>query len=67
MDAKAKIVVSNARDTDFNPSELTDIKVQEYPTRPCVREALLRTLDHVLHNNHSTQNVSNANPHRRRS
>jgi DNA-binding NarL/FixJ family response regulator len=54
MDAKAKIVASNARDTDSNPSELTDIGIQGYLTKACTREELLRTFDHVLHNNHST-------------
>jgi hypothetical protein len=54
MDAKAKIVVSNARNTDFNPSKLTDIGVQGSLTKPCTRKALLRTLDRELHNGHST-------------
>jgi two-component system, cell cycle sensor histidine kinase and response regulator CckA len=49
MDAKAKVIVSSARDADYNPSELKDIGVQECLTKPYTREALLRTVDRVLH------------------
>ncbi len=50
MDAKAKVIVSSARDTDYDLSELKDIGVQECLTKPYTREALLRTVDRVLHN-----------------
>ena len=48
MDAKAKIIVSSARDTDCNPSELTDIGVQRFLAKPYTRETLLRVIDNVL-------------------
>ncbi len=50
MDAKAKIIVSSARDGDYHPSELTDIGVQGCLDKPYSRETLLRLIDRVLHN-----------------
>ncbi len=50
MDAKAKVIVSSARDADYDLSELKDIGVQECLAKPYTREALLRTIDRVLHN-----------------
>ena len=49
MDAKAKIIVSSARDADCNPSELADIGVQGFLHKPYTRETLMRTIDSVLH------------------
>ena len=49
MDAKAKIIVSSTGDTDYNPSELKDIGVEESLTKPYNRETLLCTVDRVLH------------------
>ena len=51
MDANAKVIVSSARDADYNLSELKDIGVQESLTKPYTRETLLRTVDRVLHHN----------------
>lgn len=50
MDVKAKVIVSSARDSDYNPGELTDIGVQGCLNKPYSRETLLRAIDHVLHN-----------------
>ena len=50
MDAKAKVIVSSARDSDYNPGELTDIGVQGCLNKPYSRETLLRAIDRVLHN-----------------
>jgi len=50
MDIKAKVIVSSARDSDYNPSELTDIGVQGCLNKPYSRETLLRAIDRVLHN-----------------
>jgi len=50
MDVKAKVIVSSARDSDYNPSELTDIGVQGCLNKPYSRETLLRAIDGVLHN-----------------
>ena len=50
MDAKAKVIVSSARDADYDLNELKDIGVQECLAKPYTREALLRTIDRVLHN-----------------
>ena len=50
MDIKAKIIVSSARDGDYNPGELTDIGVQGCLNKPYSRETLLRAIDRVLHN-----------------
>jgi PAS domain S-box-containing protein len=50
MDVKAKIIVSSARDSDYNPGELTDIGVQGCLDKPYSRETLLRAVHRVLHN-----------------
>ena len=50
MDVKAKVIVSSARDSDYNPCELTDIGVQGCLNKPYSRETLLREIDRVLHN-----------------
>jgi len=50
MDVKAKIIVSSARDGDYNPGELTEIGVQGCLNKPYSRETLLRAIDRVLHN-----------------
>ena len=50
MDVKTKIIVSSARDSDYNPGELTDIGVQGCLNKPYSRETLLRAVDRVLHN-----------------
>ena len=50
MDVKAKVIVSSARDSDYNPGELTDIGVQGCLNKPYSRETLLRAIDRVLHN-----------------
>ena len=51
MDAKAKVIVSSARDSDYSPSELREIGVQQSLTKPYTRETLLRTIDCVLQDN----------------
>jgi PAS domain S-box-containing protein len=51
MDAKAKIIVSSARDSDYSPNELKEIGVQQSLTKPYTRETLLRTIGSVLQNN----------------
>ncbi|HWY40652.1 MAG TPA: PAS domain-containing protein [Chthoniobacterales bacterium] len=51
MDVKAKIIVSSARDSDYNPGELTDIGVEGCLNKPYSRETLLRAVDRVLHHN----------------
>jgi signal transduction histidine kinase/CheY-like chemotaxis protein len=50
MDVKAKIIVSSARESDYNPGELTDIGVQGCLNKPYSRGTLLRAIDRVLHN-----------------
>jgi PAS domain S-box-containing protein len=50
MDVKAKVIVSSARDSDYNPGELTDIGVQGCLNKPYSRATLLRVIDRVLHN-----------------
>jgi len=50
MDPKVKVIVSSARDSDCNPSELTDIGVQGSLNKPYSRETLLCAVDSVLHN-----------------
>jgi PAS domain S-box-containing protein len=50
MDVKAKVIVSSARDSDYNPGELTDIGVQGCLNKPYSRATLLRAVDRVLHN-----------------
>jgi two-component system, cell cycle sensor histidine kinase and response regulator CckA len=50
MDVKAKVIVSSARDSDYNPGELTDIGVQGCLDKPYSRATLLRAVDRVLHN-----------------
>ncbi len=50
MDFKAKVIVSSARDSDYNAGELTDIGVQGCLNKPYSRETLLRAIDRVLHN-----------------
>ncbi len=50
MGAKAKIIVSGARDSDYNPGELPEIGVQGFLNKPYSRETLLRAIDRVLHN-----------------
>jgi PAS domain S-box-containing protein len=50
MDDKAKVIVSSARESDYNPSELTDIGVQGCLNKPYSRETLLRAIDRVLRN-----------------
>jgi PAS domain S-box-containing protein len=50
MEVKAKIIVSSARDSDYNPGELTDIGVQGCLNKPYSRATLLRAVDRVLHN-----------------
>jgi PAS domain S-box-containing protein len=54
IDAKVKVIVSSARDSDYNPDELKDIGIQESLTKPYNREVLLRTIDRVLHKHAST-------------
>ncbi len=49
MDVKAKVILSSARDSDYNPGELTDIGVQGCLNKPYSRETLLRAIDRVLH------------------
>ena len=50
IDARTKIIVSSARDSDYNPGELTEIGVQACLNKPYSRETLLRAIDRVLHN-----------------
>ena len=50
MDVKAKVIVSSARDSDYNPGELTEIGVQGCLNKPYSRATLLRAVDRVLHN-----------------
>ena len=50
MNVKAKVIVSSARDSDYNPGELADIGVQGCLNKPYSRETLLRAIDRVLHN-----------------
>jgi two-component system, cell cycle sensor histidine kinase and response regulator CckA len=57
MDVKAKIIVSSARDTDYNPGELTDIGVEGCLNKPYSRETLLRAVDRVLHNDEANKCV----------
>ena len=49
IDARTKVIVSSARDSDYNPGELTDIGVQGCLNKPYSREILLRAIDRVLH------------------
>jgi PAS domain S-box-containing protein len=55
MDVKAKIIVSSARDSDYNPGELTDIGVDGCLNKPYSRETLLRAVDRVLHNDEANK------------
>src|SRR4029077_10090300 len=57
MDIKAKIIVSSARDGDYNPGELTDIGVEGCLNKPYSRETLLRAVDRVLHHNEENKCV----------
>lgn len=57
MDVKAKIIVSSARDSDYNPGELTDIGVEGCLNKPYSRETLLRAVDRVLHNDEANKCV----------
>jgi PAS domain S-box-containing protein len=50
MDVKAKVIVSSARDSDYNPGELTEIGVQGCLDKPYSRATLLRAVHRVLHN-----------------
>ena len=50
MDLKTKVIVSSARDSDYNAGELTDIGVQGCLNKPYSRETLLRAIDRVLYN-----------------
>jgi len=57
MDVKAKVIVSSARDSDYNPGELTDIGVQGCLNKPYSRATLLRAVDRVLHNDEENKCV----------
>jgi PAS domain S-box-containing protein len=57
MDVKAKVIVSSARDSDYNPGELTDIGVQGCLDKPYSRATLLRAVDRVLHNDEENKCV----------
>ncbi len=50
MGAKAKIIISGARDSDYNPAELPEIGVHGSLNKPYSRERLLRAIDRALHN-----------------
>jgi PAS domain S-box-containing protein len=57
MNVKAKIIVSSARDSDYNPGQLTDIGVEGCLNKPYSRETLLRAVDRVLHNDEAKKCV----------
>jgi PAS domain S-box-containing protein len=57
MDVKAKVIVSSARDSDYNPGELTDIGVQGCLNKPYSRATLLRAVHRVLHNDEENKCV----------
>jgi PAS domain S-box-containing protein len=57
MDVRAKVIVSSARDSDYNPGELTDIGVQGCLNKPYSRATLLRAVDRVLHNDEENKCV----------
>jgi PAS domain S-box-containing protein len=57
MDVKAKVIVSSARDSDYNPGELTEIGVQGCLNKPYSRATLLRAVHRVLHNDEENKCV----------
>ena len=50
MASETKIILSTARDSDFNETDLSNVGVQACLGKPYTRETLLRTVARVLHN-----------------
>jgi two-component system cell cycle sensor histidine kinase/response regulator CckA len=48
LKSETKIILSTARESDYQEAELSNVGLQAYLNKPYTREALLRTVDRVL-------------------